>query len=351
MEVQVIDRLEDFEKLRPAWNQLHAIDPHASVFMSWAWMDGWLRHAPYEWMILGARLTGSQEWAAFWPISPRGATKTYRIDQVREIHMAGEPLADYTGFVCAPQFERAAFEALADFLASRIQWDQLRLKEIEDPRLDRFLQCIPAHTIRVTNHRGTCCPYLSLPPTWPEYLRDCLSSATRKSLKKRLKTAERQFRVTHSCDQTIDSQIDELVKLAAMRRPQTVADELPRCRDILRSCARAGFASIIMLWSDGTPVAGQAYFTDHKSNSISMFLTGFDNRFAKFAPGKVVEAICIREAIEGKMRTVDFLRGEEPYKFELGARPRHNRHVTVVRRGFQTATRLTFSRMRQKLHI
>lgn len=351
MEVHVIDRLEDFERLRPAWDQLHAIDPHASVFMSWSWLYGWLRGAPYEWLVLAARPSGASEWVAFWPISPRGSTKTYRLDQLREIHMAGDPMADYTGFVCAPQFEKAVFEAFSNFLTSRLQWDQLRLKEIDDPRIDQLLASLPARSIRVSHHAGTCCPYLELPQTWPEYLQECLSPATRKSLKKRMRTAEGRFRITHSCDQTIDGQIDELVKLAGMRRPETIADELPRCSDILRSCARGGIASIIMLWDDDAPVAGQGYFIDRKFNSIAMFLTGFDKRFAKFAPGKVVEAICIREAIERKVRVVDFLRGEEAYKFELGAQPRRNRHITVVRRGLHTATRMTLSRMRQQLHI
>src|SRR4030095_8096301 len=98
--------MDEFEALRSPWDGVFASDPNASVFVSWAWLRGWFETSPHPWTVLAARSDAGGPWMGFIPVSFCGGA-IYRFDRVREIRMAGEPAADYTGFVCEPSVEKA----------------------------------------------------------------------------------------------------------------------------------------------------------------------------------------------------------------------------------------------------
>jgi hypothetical protein len=50
------------------------------------------------------------------------------------------------------------------------------------------------------------------------------------------------------------------------------------------------------------------------------YITGMDPELARYSPGSLLLNYAIRDAIEDGARTWDFLRGEEAYKFQWGAR-------------------------------
>jgi CelD/BcsL family acetyltransferase involved in cellulose biosynthesis len=350
MQVNLINRVDEFDALRSSWDGVFASDPNASVFVSWAWLRGWFETSPHPWTVLAARREAGGPWMGFMPISVRGGA-IYRFDQVREIRMAGEPAADYTGFVCEPSVEREVIGGFADFIANHMQWDRLRLKEVNDSRIDMFVQALPARSVQVHEGTGTCCPYIPLPTTWEEYLQTGLTYETRKSLRKKLRLVERECRVTHLNGTNSEDQIEALLKLAAMKDHHVAENSVPRFRAIFRSCADAGIASITIVWKADAPIAGMGSFVDRKAGSLDFYLTGYDDQFAEYSPGRVVNALCIQHAIDQKLKVLDFLRGDEPYKFQFGAQRRFTRNVTMLRRSLHTATRLAVSRARKKLGI
>ena len=58
------------------------------------------------------------------------------------------------------------------------------------------------------------------------------------------------------------------------------------------------------------------------ARSVGLYNSGFDPARAQLAPGIVLLAHLIQDAIERGIPTFDFLRGEEPYKYGLRARRR-----------------------------
>jgi CelD/BcsL family acetyltransferase involved in cellulose biosynthesis len=56
--------------------------------------------------------------------------------------------------------------------------------------------------------------------------------------------------------------------------------------------------------------------------SVSLYNSGFDPAHAKLAPGLVLLAHVIGDAITRRIPVFDFLRGEEPYKYAFGPEPR-----------------------------
>lgn len=350
MQVTLIDDMPAFEAMRPAWDRAHALDPQASVFVAWGWLRGWFDVSPYPWAVLAARPSPGADPVAFLPVSIRGSLRAYRMDQVREVHMAGDPGADYTGLVCDPAHTDAALRAFAAHFNRELPWDRIRFKEVNDPRIERMLQLIGGDAA-LSVDEGTCCPFIPLPDTWDAYTQDVMSYETRKSLRKKLRLAETELRITHMGESDRDASIETLVTLAGMRKRDDPNPNLPRCKRIFQGAAEAGLASIILVWKDQTPIAGMGSFWDRHAKSLCFYLTGYDDRFGEYSAGRVVNAVAIRHAIENGCRVLDFLRGDEPYKFQFGAQRRFTKHYTVTRKSLGTNTRMALSKMRERLGI
>lgn len=354
MIVTEINTLADLDAVRSEWQRLHAQDSSATVFTSWGWLRPWANVSPYPWSVLVARENAGGAILGLFPISPRGSRAAHRLDQVREIHTMGDPSADFRGFVCDAARESDVIEAFAGHFADSSAWDRLVLKDFIDPRLSLFLQHLREREpgLEITEHDGNACPLLALPEWWDEYLSQCLTQPSRKSLKKRLRLAEEAgCRLTSVAEGDPAEQLELLLRLAAMRG-RNEKEHLDRCRAIFASCIENRCAEVFVLWlgkDGGQPAAAQGSFIDHHARSIGHYLTGYDERFADLSPGRVMDALCIRLAIERGWKAVDFLRGDEPYKHQLGARPRMTRNAVISRSGAIQKIRGAISGLRERL--
>jgi len=353
MQVREIESIGAFEALRAEWDAAFALDAHASPFMSWSWLRGWFEVTPTPWTILAAREDSRLPWTCFLPISVRGSRSMLRVDHLREVHAAGEPTADYTGFVCPADLERQLIPALGRHLAEHAGWDILRFEEVNDARLPMFLSGFD-EGFDVHERQGTPCPRIELPSTWEAFMRT-LSPATRNSLRKRMNRAERMFSITRldrgASFGAIDRMIDPLTDLAVARTREHPDPNTWRLHAMLRWCARAGDVHMLMLWDGQTPVAGAAALIDRKAGSLGVYMTAFDERYSQHSPGRAALGIMIRDAIEKGYRVFDFLRGEEAYKLQFGAKSRHNRTLIIARPTLQATLRRGISGMRQSLRF
>jgi CelD/BcsL family acetyltransferase involved in cellulose biosynthesis len=66
---------------------------------------------------------------------------------------------------------------------------------------------------------------------------------------------------------------------------------------------------------------------------VGLYNSGFRPDRAALAPGVVLLAHVIRDAIQRRCRRFDFLRGEERYKYDLGAIPEEVCTVVVAPAG------------------
>lgn len=55
LEVSVIADFEDFLALKSGWQALEALDPHYTVFLSWAWLERTFRDNPEAWRLVVVR--------------------------------------------------------------------------------------------------------------------------------------------------------------------------------------------------------------------------------------------------------------------------------------------------------
>jgi CelD/BcsL family acetyltransferase involved in cellulose biosynthesis len=74
-----------------------------------------------------------------------------------------------------------------------------------------------------------------------------------------------------------------------------------------------------VLWREETPLGALASFVDPQKASLLFYIGGRDESVDNPPPGLVLHAHSIRHAIANGFRTYDFLRGNEGYKYSLGA--------------------------------
>jgi CelD/BcsL family acetyltransferase involved in cellulose biosynthesis len=345
MYIRYVQEIQDFDALKSDWNTVYRADPHAQIFLSWAWLRGWFAVTPYRWFVLAVQPEESAAPVAFLPLALH-TVQRFGISLLQELYMGGNPLADYTGFLCLPDYETTAVAALADFLQHKFNWDIFQVKDVLDPRLEGFLKRFSSKTIKLSELKKTSCPYLALPETWDQYLREFLGPATRKDLKKIMRRIEAspEFRLELAEAQSLEAQIETFLGLYQSRWGTKSEQRLHQLRQILRHCFAHNCLWLALLWQQATPVAGMVAFLDRQQGSFSVYITGYDRSFAKFSPGKFMLGYSIRDAINQGFQVYDLLRGDEAYKFSLGTSERFTTSTVLVREGLQANSILALRR-------
>jgi len=352
MNVRTISTLSEFDALRARWDVMYRADPQASVFVAWPWLRGWFEATPYHWSVLCVGESTGDGPVGFLPISLRGAQHRWRLDAMREVHMAGNPVADFTGMVCRPDAKDAVLHALAEHLMREIRWDRVQFKDVTDARVAELLRQLDPGRFQVRERQGLCTPYVALPATWDEYLSKALTYESRASLRRKMRQSADRFRFTTTHPgEAPDDQIDGLIRLAMQRSREEPDPYLALQRVILKWSLEGGMARLHIMWDDGRVIGGIAASVDDKNQATGSLVTAFDEAYSKHSPGRVINALWIQDAISRGLKEVDFYRGEEEYKFQFGAQRRYTRNLYATRRGVGTGVRRTISRLIERLGV
>lgn len=330
MEIKVIKSIDQFNKLKQNWNDVHTEDPHATIFPSWTWMRGWIEATMYNWQVLAVRPTSTKPYVGFMVLGI-SSVGNFRFNMVHgNLHMGGNPISDHTGFVCLPDYIDVAIPAFAKFIQKQLKWNTFSIMDIYDPRLDIFLQCFSPKRFHVQELEGASCPYISLPDSWDRYLREFLSPDTRKSLKYKTGLVSRlsDYRIIYTREDNLEIQIDTLLKFW-QKRWRLTSEQVDRYRALYRRCFEENTLWLTTLWAKKMPIAGVAGIIDQKLKTFILYTPVFNDTFAKYSPGKVMVGHSIRYAIENGFQIYDFGVGDEPYKFSFGAQERFNRNVVI----------------------
>jgi len=336
MLIDVIDDFASFERLKPDWDEIYQADPDAQIFLSWTWMSQWIPMSSGSWFILAAKPEPDARYVAIFPL--RWRLKEDKAGFYNEIVMTGNYAADYTGFICRPEFDDRAVSAFARHF-KRLNWRRLHLDYVRmtESRSRAFLLNFSdkrfetkagSRINKQDNINNLLCPSVSLPDQWDAYLATCTSTNMRQKLRRFLRQIEADplFRITHSKGEEVERDLKILLKFWAAKWGSRKGDRLSSILKsnftMLRRCAEAGLLFLPMLWRGDQPLGGLASLVDPWKKAIHFYLAGRDESFNDPPPGLVLHAHSIRYAIGQGIKTYDFLRGNEPYKYSFGAKER-----------------------------
>jgi CelD/BcsL family acetyltransferase involved in cellulose biosynthesis len=330
--VDRIDNLTQLGAIEATWEGIYDADTEATVFTSWAWVQGRLAALEEPWCVLLAR-SASGLVEGLLPLCWRLAAEDQEI-----LAMAGSPLADYTSFLCTPGREEAVLAAFAGYVQDHLEWQKFEIRDLLDRRLALFLSGFHTSHFRIEKRPPTPCPRIDLSPfldaenSWEAYLLSRPRPRLRREIRHDLRVIERLpgLRRT-SVEDDGELQIAILLKLWQERWGKLAEPKLAEYLSVFRTCLAAECLWLDLLWDGDIPISGLLAFLDHKKRSFGFYITGYNKDYATLSPGTVIIAHSLREALRQRYKVFDFLRGDEPYKFSFGAEPRHTENLTIHR--------------------
>jgi CelD/BcsL family acetyltransferase involved in cellulose biosynthesis len=80
---------------------------------------------------------------------------------------------------------------------------------------------------------------------------------------------------------------------------------------------------------DGEPVASVLNFD--LGGTLYMYNSGYDPAYSHYAVGLMSKALLLKDAIEQGRSCVDFMRGDESYKYDLGGKDQQVYRLVLTR--------------------
>ena len=348
MQIDIIDNFETLKKIQKNWNSVYAADPQAQFFLSWVWLSGWLEMVAERWLILAAKPdTHDSSYVAFFPLKLLVQQQDGGDFEI-ELCMAGNSMADYTGIICLPGYEKEVIPTFAAYIKEQLVWSTFDVQNIleTDQRMYQFLNNFSEDSFdfsqcRIQNEGedtdNYIAPYisLSLVDDWDYYLQNYVSSNTRQKIRRFLRKVESsdEFHITHVNAENLESHIEILLKFWDLKWRATKGKDCDVIIDaisgILRHCFENNCLYFPVLWKGDRPLGAIANFVDVDQKSMLFLITGRDQSCKNPPPGLILHADAIRYAIENGFKVYDFLKGNEKYKYSFGSKERRIDHIVV----------------------
>jgi CelD/BcsL family acetyltransferase involved in cellulose biosynthesis len=242
--------------------------------------------------------------------------------------------ADYATVLAAPADVAAVCESVVEALGAEepSRWDVVDLRRLRsgDPAADALTASFewagPKACWFVTREQEDVCPVLTLPAGADfEAFLGTLDKKERHEIRRKIRRAEAagEVRLERSPDALRD--LDAFVELHQKRWgaeglfPATEGGAASRrfFGRLFEECTQAGLVDLSFLTVGGRRVAAGVTFDDGRA--VYYYNAGVEPDARELSPGVVMVALYIQRAIEQGRSRVDFMRGNEPYKYEWGA--------------------------------
>lgn len=368
---------------RVAWDRLFAISPAATPFSRWtlhrAWWDAYGATAHEQYLAVVESDAVEVPVAELDPESIRGIVPLMHRHEVepqdavtatalrrsrgmatsippdaKAIFMGASYHADYATALCSAEDSRAVASALAHSLAAaqtdadhgNQPWDVVDLRRLrhDDPFRHALMPALEAmadeHGWAVLCEEEDVCPVASLADgDWEAYLAG-LGKKSRHEIRRKLRRAEEAGPISFRLLEPTTASVDAFIDLHQSRWgdkglfPDTEGGA--RSRRFLQRLAELESAE----GETRQLQLGQVAVGDH----IVFATVGFDDGVTTYfynagmavdarelSPGVTGTAAYVRDRLDAGRRRFDFLRGNEPYKYEWGAQDELIYRVLVTR--------------------
>jgi len=317
VKVDLHDRLEAVGAA--AWDDLLGRVTFRSPFLSWTWQYHWARvFAEDRRLEVRSVVDGDGKLVALLPLY-EAEPEVFRL-------VGGVDVSDYLDLIV--EAERAV-DAWGALLASpgvnQCVWD-LHAVPAASPTVTMLPHLVSEYGRAALVTVEERCPVLSLPASWEGYL-GSLSGKHRHELTRKMRRLRREVpdaRVTSLATRSeVEARFADFLRLHRRSRvgKSKFMDERMESffRAIVSSLAERGALRLWFLDTAAEPLA--SFITLEWDGTVGLYNSGFEPSRAAVAPGLVLLAHMVEDAIvRGKTR-FDFLRGEERYKYEFEPTP------------------------------
>lgn len=342
METIIHTNPDIIEQLRPEWNALLHNSTADTPFLTFEWQKTWidcLCSCEGEVHLLTVRDGGALLGIAplFVLTEPDQDGRPRRLLRL----IGSVDASDYLDLIAARGCEREVLTAMLDALEQSDTWDAIDLWNVPEASLTRSLlpDLIAARGWTLLDEKQVVCPIIHLPATFDDYVQS-LDKKERHELRRKIRRAEATEGVTwyaitgqdhtHDLDEAAESFISLMMK-SRSDKSDFMNDDMRRFfHQMIRATHAGGFLHLAFLEVGGVRVA--AYLSFDYNRQRLVFNSGLETEgYQALSAGIVLAARIIEEAIQCSYGEFDFLRGDEKYKYQLGAKDTWIYHVRVDR--------------------
>ena len=355
---------------RGTWDALAARNPWATPFSGWAfqraWWDAYGENVSDETLVfVPADAPAGTDPVAIVPLmhrhevepdDARTHTTMRHGAEVELTHVAPGATAlffgasyhaDYATILAAPTDLPAVADALADHVAEmdRHLWDVVDLRRLRcgDPAADALAAAFGAREIAegwtLNVEREDVCPVVTLPgDTDMDGYLATLGKKERHEIRRKVRRAEAvgEVRLDDAIDPLAD--LDAFIDLHQKRWgvnglfPNTEGGAQSRrlFRRLFELSGADGPLRLTFLTVGGRRIAAGIHFD--AGDRCLYYNAGVDPDARELSPGVLMVHAYVARAIASGTRQLDFLRGDEPYKYEWGAVDEPIQRLLVRRR-------------------
>lgn len=313
---EIIDRVEDIRALVPEWNDLSKRCPRATPFQRPQWLMPWIEtFRPEQPLIFTVWESGRLVALAPCLIYPQQSE--------RVLGFMGGGISDYLDALIDPNRCHSIFQFLEhQMLETADLWDRA---EFTDLRGDSEWLKHPWSAWQTEEQAHAICPIIELAGRDPRELIPKRQMRNLRNAKARLaRTGSAEISIADS--ESLGSMLNALFELHEKRwrhhagRGGVLEGKQIRAfhREAASLLLKEGMLRLYGLRVKGQTIASLYAFTE--TDVMYCYLQGFDPEFTFFSPGTIILSRVIQDAIRAKVRRIDFLRGQEDYKYRWGAR-------------------------------
>jgi CelD/BcsL family acetyltransferase involved in cellulose biosynthesis len=266
----------------------------------------------------------------------RGVAALMRADD-RITFIGDANICDFMDFLVGPHDSDQAYADIWRQLCAE-EWSELELWGLMEssPTRAAVSEFAREAGYKHSEEQEAVAPRLALPGTWEDYL-SSLNKKDRHELRRKIRRAfDSGAEVTFDCLSTqseVVGAMDEFLELHTQSRQDKTDFMTPEMEQFFRRMASALSAEdlirLFMLRVNGKPAAAVLCFD--AGSHLYLYNSGYDPAYSGLSVGLVSKALCLRWAIENGKSGLDFLRGDEPYKYDLGAKDQEVFRVRVTR--------------------
>lgn len=324
MNIEILQTPQSLESIRDSWKELALANP----FRQPEWLLAWWTHFQSESDILYVVVVRDEEDRV------RAIAPWYRNRTAGILRFLGDGkvCTDHLTILIDPRFyDESIPSRIAAFLMEQSKrkdgWTSIHFESIDcvDPVMNAFKLAMLQHGCRFHSSTSSNTWQVELPNGWDHFLAG-VSKNSRKTFRKRVADLE-QVRVRWVHDHVdLEEFMPVLIELHQKRRKSLgdagcFADARFESflREVAKSLLQQNQLQAFSLWLGQRPIAADIGFRTR--DTWLCYQAGVDPEKMELEPGKLANIYILRNAERFGIQTVDFLRGDEPYKHQLKANP------------------------------
>lgn len=360
---------------RSCWDRLLAATPAATPFARWtfqrAWWDAYGETAHDQYLVCvppGGAVIDFDSALAIVPLMHRHEVEPGDLaertvvrqhsptghavaDDAKAVFFGASYHADYATVLANPNDSAAVARAVAaaldgppDASHGARAWDVVDLRRMRpiDPALSALEAAFQANTrFHVVREREDVCPVITATsPDWEAYLAS-LDKKARHEIRRKLRRAAEVGELALDIGAPTHAALEQFIDLHSARFgeaglfPDSVGGQrsrafVHRLAELERAELDGGQLLLGIVRCAERPVFAALAFDDGTTSYL--YNAGMDPSAAEVSPGVTGTALFIRDRLAAGRSRIDFLRGNEPYKYEWGAVDEPIERLLVTRR-------------------